>query len=546
MAGNYGHNMDRMPLICTAGKVFEDPLTRQTVKQCLTEYRVDEAIDTLKRNAHITKEEYKEPQHKPPIDNKNLYRTNTEISGILKPGVRTRYQILLDELEESVHDSYWNKEVGKQYDPTPALPRGMIPVLEKFGIKSNLTEKAELVVNPPKTPYEVLTESQKAHEMYVKTHGDYNPSEKLHRNYWCPPYDCCKRFGRRYNYDYRGIWVKCACAWHIEKPYLHTSKSVADYAARTRYPLGKPIEPNKIKDQMPKDKVFGKPTDRPMYGVAEILKGANYHPCMFLRDMHSWVQMVNKLRMLVYGRISKGYLYLRDFEKTLVHYDDDKSGLMTQDKFYGLCEKYHIQFSMKDMQPFLKIIKVVDEEGMVDYKNFLKMIDPNVRTPEIMPIKDLPESSLYYVTGTQEMSTDKEHYDNSKMPTAGLPSFRTDLERPYKTEGIHTADMDTLPNFTTIKTTINPSIYTRYGLTFRDFFMPRKPEVIRKLFEKIGYPLTDRAFNKLWEEGVAHDETGLCCVDTFKKLIELHFPHRTEIRVDEIDETDCRDVYVNI
>jgi len=38
-------------------------------------------------------------------------------------------------------------------------------------------------VNPSKGFYDVLKDSQAGHEMYKKTHNDYNPSEKINRGY---------------------------------------------------------------------------------------------------------------------------------------------------------------------------------------------------------------------------------------------------------------------------------------------------------------------------------------------------------------------------
>lgn len=37
------------------------------------------------------------------------------------------------------------------------------------------------LINPPKTVYEVLWDSQVGHEMYKKTHNDYNPAERICR-----------------------------------------------------------------------------------------------------------------------------------------------------------------------------------------------------------------------------------------------------------------------------------------------------------------------------------------------------------------------------
>lgn len=89
----------------------------------------------------------------------------------------------------------------------------------------------------------MLKESQVGHEMYKKTHNDYNPSEKVDRNYEQPPYYPKKCFGITTKYDPRGIWVKCACDWFKIDNLVPTNKIQADYFKRTRHQVGKVLAP---------------------------------------------------------------------------------------------------------------------------------------------------------------------------------------------------------------------------------------------------------------------------------------------------------------
>lgn len=114
--------------------------------------------------------------------------------------VQTRFQTLINDLKETSYSSYWTKNLGKCVDPTAGLPSGMNPVDVTFGKPSgkglvcsfymniyftaiNLLDvvSGKDLINPPKTVYEVLWDSQVGHEMYKKTHNDYNPSEKICR-----------------------------------------------------------------------------------------------------------------------------------------------------------------------------------------------------------------------------------------------------------------------------------------------------------------------------------------------------------------------------
>lgn len=97
------------------------------------------------------------------------------------------------------------------------------------------------------------------------------------------------------------------------------------------------------------------------------------------------------------------------------------------------------------------------------------------------------------------------------------------------------ADKDHLGDETTAGCLVNPSIYTNYGLSHRDFFtvnatkkmkthqncrlQPREASVIRKLFENLGYEFPENSFEELWKKGVEIDRTGFVCIETFKNLI---------------------------
>lgn len=57
------------------------------------------------------------------------------------------------------------------------------------------------------------------------------------------------------------------------------------------------------------------------------------------------------------------------------------------------------------------------------------------------------------------------------MPTAGMPTIRTDTGRPGVPPGRCKADIESLGDETSAKAIINPSIFTNYGLNHRDFFL---------------------------------------------------------------------------
>lgn len=144
-----------------------------------------------------------------------------------------------------------------------------------------------------------------------------------------------------------------------------------------------------------------------------------------------------------------------------------------------------------------------------------------------MKIKDVKKHHMFYVTTNMAARRDRCFIDNSHMPTAGMPTIRTDTGRPGVPPGRCKADIESLGDETSAKAIINPSIFTNYGLNHRDFFLPRKPDYIRKLFENTGYEFPKDTFEKLWQAGVEVDKTGSVCIDTFKRLLAESLPPPT-------------------
>ncbi|XP_057652847.1 EF-hand domain-containing family member B-like [Diorhabda carinulata] len=531
MGSNKGRFIDRSPLICAAGKITTDS---NNAANTFKEYNIEDKITALKHDANIWHEDRFEPPLKlPNFKQPAFFGRNTEISKVLNPPLETRYQTLLQDLRETTYDSLWNKEIGKVRDPVPGLPKGMIPTTVTFGKPSVKETSVKELINPSKTPYEVLWESQVGHDYYKKTHNDYNAGEQLLRGYLSPPFDEKACFGKKTNFDYRGICVKCCCQWHIQKPITYASRIQADLIDKWKPVLGKSLAPNRNITCVPKNHAFGDRYVRDQYGVQDLMKDASIEPCLFKRDFFIWVRMWNKLRSKTKELVREGRFNFPEFYKKLLHFDKEKVGRLPKDKFYELCLNSHINFSLADMEPLLKLLNVI-EGDQIDYTLFVNMINVNAPPIELMSVKDIPPDKLYYITTSQASSCDFLFINNAEMRSSGIPTCRTDLSAPQTPPGSCLADIENLGDSTNIKTLLNPSIYANYGLSYRDFFLPRQPEMLRALFEKIGYSFSENNFEKIWKEGVEQDGTGLVCVDTFKKILQK-YSHRQKIQVDEAD-----------
>ncbi|KAJ3655579.1 hypothetical protein Zmor_014702 [Zophobas morio] len=529
MASNKHKFIDRTPLILAAGKRSND--TEDSVANCLKNYSIADTSEALKYVANMD-----EKKNKPQFETekyKNTMRKGifTEIKPILQPKVKTRYQSLINELKETTYESHWNKVLGKGRDPIPGLPKGLNPLEVTFGIQSNKDESVKELINPSKGVYQILTESQIGHDLYKKSHNNYNAGERICRNYLTPAFDSTKRFGEHSRYDPRGIWVRCACTWHQNEPVVFVNKIQADFLNRTRSRLGECLTPNNIKKQLPENFVFGKPYKRELYRIEELLKDSNCPPCEFKRDLKRWLTSFNTLKTFIRRKVNIEFT-LEDLCQRLLYYDKEKCGTLPLEVFYDVCACYHFLFDKENLEPFLQLLSIICNDR-IEYKRFLDIVNYKKEPIQLMKLQDIPEQNQYYLTSSQAAVCDYVIINNVNSPTAGIPSIRNDLSRPTVPLGGCRADLENLGEDCSAGILLNPSIYLNYGLSFRDFFIPRNQNVIRSLFEKAGYKINDTIFEKLWLESIEHDKTGLVCVDTFHKMLEKHNGEKKKLIVDE-------------
>lgn len=514
MAMRKGKFIDRNVLICAAGKTFGG---EESVAACLQDYRLESQVDAVLHERGVY-------EHKPTMNYKLPKLRNFRHAGIyteamqaVKLPAKTRYETLINDLKETSYESYWNKLEGRSQDPIAGLPAGMDPILTTYGKPTDRTTSVKELVNPPKSTYQVLWDSQVGHDMYIKTHNDYNPGEQTHRGYLKPAFNANKRFGKRCYYDERGIWVKCACNWCNTNPITASNSIQADVKARTQPQLGQVLSPNNNITAVSKGHMFGTRA-RDFYGVEELLKDANCSPCMFKRDFHQWMVYLNQLRIFLKKRFNKFNFSLPDFHDHITHYDKQHTGWVPLKLFYEVCECDGLKYQYKCLEPFFQFCGVIENEN-INYNDFVYLVDLNKSVPEIIKIEDIPEGSKYYLSTQQSAHCDAMSMDNSGMRVAGVGSVRYDRLYPAVPAGGCSADLDSLGDETTAEGVINPSIYSNYGLSYRDFFMPRSPDVIKKIFTNIGYEFPKDTFEKLWGIGMERDKTGGVCVDTFKAIL---------------------------
>ncbi|XP_022904917.2 EF-hand domain-containing family member B [Onthophagus taurus] len=514
---NKGRFKDRSPIICAAGKTWE---SNGSVKESFEEYTTEEHVDAIKH-------ELKTPE-KPCFPYVPRRATNYRNAGIFCESrdmfcttITRRYETLIGDLRETTYRSLWDKTVGRVRDPTGYLPNCMDPLKTTFGRPSVKDCSAKDLVNPDKGFFEVLLDSQEGHELYRKSHNDYNLNEQINRGYIRPAYNPNKRYGMRTHADPKGTGAKCCVTWFIQDQIGVARDIQADVNEKFKSKLGKGLAPNHNIDRVPKGFRFGKRSERPLYSVPELLRDKEVVLSDFRRQLLKWLEKINKLRNNLQKQ--KGNINLDELRRRFLYFDKEKTGWLPVDILYKICLCQHITFDQESVYNLLKYFGIMQEDN-VDYNAFVKLIDVNVEFPRLRKIDDIPQRNIRFVSTYMGSGCDYLEIDNSVKPPAGVATIRMDLDHPTVPPGQSKADLDNLGDETIAETVINPNIYTNYGLNHRDFFLPRQPEYLKDLFEKVGYQFPDDTFEKLWNYGVNLDRTGLVCIDTFDKLLAATIP----------------------
>ncbi|XP_055918047.1 EF-hand domain-containing family member B-like [Eupeodes corollae] len=160
------------------------------------------------------------------------------------------------------------------------------------------------------------------------------------------------------------------------------------------------------------------------------------------------------------------------------------------------------------------IISKVQEENIQRHKS---LVGQPIRRPNIV----LPQSTTFGVATTpgeynvaKLLRTSVEPEEISKYANdTTYRSFANELqnsnavyrspagkiESPYPRKGDCRFFAENLGEETTVKQLISPTIPTHFGLSHRDFFLPRSKDKIKEIFTKAGWDLgDDENFEKVW------------------------------------------------
>ncbi|CAG5049079.1 unnamed protein product [Parnassius apollo] len=440
-------------------------------------------------------------RYPPPQDMRNAGIFG-EVSQLINPPLKTKFQSLVDELKETSYASYWKKPLGNVKDPIPMLPEGLDPYNTTFGIKTPRKESLYDVILP-KEPLE------------DKTVTSNWPGAQVNRNYCKPAFNPYLTFGCRSHVDKRGIYAKCSLTddrianGNANRSVLNTIQS--NYLNLKKPRVGKVLAPTDNLNKVPEGFSFG--ILKTAENIQDCLSSCKINPEReFLRKCLSHLNSIRKYLSSRFPAKFFNGLYLN-----LKYFDTNKTGCLHKEFVYKLCNSKLIRLDPSLIEPLLSKWKAFDGTN-IKYKCLVHILNFREPIPDIPHIPDYPTDCIELRTTYREMVKPGQEINESRM--AGIPSGRFfDLDYPITPEYYCKADRICLPQESDVMSCISPSIFTLLHVNHRDMYAKRTPEVIKRVFQAAGENFTDEQFQSIWNEAEKHHSQGWVSFETFRQAL---------------------------
>ncbi|XP_035702904.1 EF-hand domain-containing family member B-like [Folsomia candida] len=440
-------------------------------------------------------------------------------------------------IKESVYESNKVRPVGRSHDQTLNLPPHIDLELTGFGKPSDKSVNAGLLVNPPKSRYEIEQESKCSRALYKFTHGDYDPGEQICRNYG-GDFRRTNTFGTPTPNDVAGrVAKKVIGSWRSCKAdYPFVSKVYADHLD-FRYPkLGMSQEQHCIRQQMGDGFVYGKKSDqekeRP---IREIIFNRCPNPgaekaAKIMQNLKNWLDKARKS-----FRADEGPDFEMFYEQ-IIECDPGCKGVVDWDPFIAAMEKHRVPRTMGE-RDFMEALAMVGVFGgapcdQVNYYALMDLLkgytDPlfHCKTTTLYPFY-CPHTNgcgdhfrTMYATMTSNMCEPQDCVTAMKEARVnGMPSVRVDRV-PRKIRS--TKDFTNYGDDGDAYSLIWPSVYTVNGITCRDAFREFTKEEMTRLLCLAKVDISHCELDRAWEAAQALDpEEGKCRVSyqTFREAL---------------------------
>ncbi|KAM6223849.1 EF-hand domain-containing family member B [Rhynchocyon petersi] len=486
-------------------------------------------------------------------------------STLINPQPITAFQKRIQDKKESIYSSNQRAPLGKSYDQTKGLPKGMDSISTTFGttVKRGLSSRD--VVNPPKSYEEVMTEAKEGHDLYVVSHNDYNVGEAKNRKYDSSHFHRFNLYGMPTPHFNDGRNMAKSLYWlhelQMKKGAKVVSQRVDDFKAKFQHKLGRVLDPIADTMNVPPDHTFGACLHPEEYGVGDLIHNRLPGECLRGKDRQ------RALLAAVRHHLKK--VNCQSFDTLLEafrHYDKKGDGMIDKAELQEACEQADLHLHEKLLDQLFDYCDV-DKDGMISYlefANFLNWKDQmplkeheervivkgrqrdctdltevNIEECESTPLIK-PEDIVFKMPGSSEKTlrtllrpSDKVSKDyktssseinavvgaipSTCYPIYGVPTIRSDIPAPRIRR---ISDRTNYGEEGNAYSLLYPNIFSQRGVFERDFFKTRSKEEISQILCNIGVKLSDEEFENIWNLASKKHHGGEVCVESIRNVLD--------------------------
>ncbi|XP_059165045.1 EF-hand domain-containing family member B-like [Physella acuta] len=481
---------------------------------------------------------------------------------VVNPDPKSFFTQRILDRQESDYLSHKKAPLGRSYDQRKNLPNNIDPSSFTFGIPTEMEIGAGGLINPPKNYEQVFQEASQGHDLYVKSHADYYPLERVNRSYSSPNFHPQKKYGLPTPHCNDGRLTKHTLEWihetQADQATKIINKRLDDFREKFQPQLGKVHDPIKDTLNVPPDHTFGALHKPDPYGAGDLIH--NRKVDNLLRGKENQRALVAAIRQ----QLKKiNYHHFNNLLEAFRFYDQNGKGKITLSNLHNVCVKYRLPVDHDMLGKVLDYCDV-DGDGMISYIEFCNFLNWKEKMPSGLddlgpppplmfgadylrnpnpPEKLINESDLVQKTPqTSEVtartlprqidynvgnhSTSNAMYNavigpggisSKSFRTYGVPSVRSDLRAP-KVKRI--ADRINYGDEAYVYGLMYPSLFSQHSVYERDLLQPRTLEEIRSIFTNIGVRLTGEELDKVYKMASQTHPKGHVSVESFRNILD--------------------------
>jgi len=483
----------------------------------------------------------------------------------VNPCPNTLFQQRILDRKESCYHSHVKAPLGKSHDQTSGLPSGLDKRSFTFGVPTQLDIGAGGLINPNKNYEQVFKEAAEGHELYVKSHADLYPLERVCRGYASENFHPEKKYGLPTPHCNDGKMTKETLTWIHEtqgdKAAKIVSKRLDDFREKSQPQLGQVHDPIKDTLCVSPDHTFGILHKPDPYGAGDVIH--NRKMGKTLRGKESQRAVVAAMRQ----QLKKlNYHHFDNLLEAFRFYDSDGKGKITLDNLRTVCIKYRLPVDADILE---RVFDYCDEDkdGMISYlefanflnwkeklptglddlgyppmlmgidcktQKFLDSIPPNklVNDADLVPKTPAsgevtPRNITKQIDGNVgNHSTSNGMYNavcgpdgisTTAFHTYGVPTIRSDLPAP------RIKRVDDRKNYgddAFAYALMNPNLYSQHNVYERDLLKPRTLEEIKAIYTNIGVRMTGEEMEKCYNAAKDRHPAGFVSVEAFRGILD--------------------------